>query len=630
MTGTLQANKWKPAAPTKTGAQKSLLGVRNTQAAQQASQPTQATAPPIAAPQKSLGRRIGYQIAHPVIQMVRDNHEAVDQFLRGAEDYKKMSRWERFKWTIQNPIARTMVAVQPERQNKKMIERETTQKIRDHIAQSVFADAGGYGENYQSSKYTPTDSVQTGTSGTQTNNTSGGEEEKSEALEITKEVAGTSADVVESMFGTTDDTIEKVDNAKKIVSAIRTKSMNPFKDEDESVGSSMSATERGLNGYSIASAGVGVALDVKDIVSGAMDTHEARKQGDTRGMVSGIGGVIGAGASLAGHAADMTKGIARVAGSTGVTSVAGTVSGGIGAAGAVIEGAMGAYQFGTAAKQKAQLHGLKKNNAFGEGTRMQHAIGQASDQASIDMIAGSTKVAGAVLQGAGAAASLSGVGAAPGIVCGAVGAGIDLAGKGITAHKTHQMRHKVVNQATDYEQRMTALKQAFAQSGMEVSEHACKVTVLRSMGVLSGKRDEAFLRETSERAKEIQKFINQKNLPTEQEANRKQIVSALGLRRRKDGTYSLEAIQKRLGVEEGNALEQADALAESANGNPFKEQAERHQKKKADKKAKAAQKAQAKKSQSTAKVQSALQKTDKELVKAAQKPKIASPKKKKT
>lgn len=467
---------------------------------------------------------------------VRKHRRAVDFLNNNRADYDNMSRWEKFKWSVKNPLAR-MSASGKKADTRARNTREAELQALVNRDKASYAGGANMGDAYfDHSTLNVADDGVSGLPGKHVDRAQS--VVGNEALSTVLGEASNYTGMVSSMNS---------DKAKALTTALA--------QGKAGVTQSQIDEAKALSGKTGMAGGIiGGFGGMFDGVSNAMTADIKRKQGDrvsaaTSGLRSaasfggGIGSFIGAAGITVPGLDIATGGLNMIADTTDLVSDG------------MIRGKM--------SKRMAALKGTG-NAVKDEDKTRYNTLNQARRMARTRQIKSGTSLAGNALKVTGGALSLGGITAPIGAVLSTVGTGVGLIGGLASKRAAKTVRKKTVNEELDLDKKIEALQAKYKTdnpNGKELSKREAKHVVLQSMGFESGKRKEAFQNITMNRASQLQRNAT---AGSEEEG----ILRDMHLHRTKDGKFSLQAVAERLGMESGDWRKQMEKTKRSRK-NPF-------------------------------------------------------------
>ncbi len=310
-------------------------------------------------------------------------------------------------------------------------------------------------------------------------------------------------------------------------------------------------------GFGVASGTISAVGSGLSLASNSLGAHAQRKKGDRAGTwghaLAGAGDAVGV-LSGVGKAATYGASIGSTA-APAVELFGNSIAPGLGIAAGALKTGSGAVKWASASstmeameKRKSGLEG--KDSLDRNDTRMMRTFDQAREAAKIrrmegraDTVAGVGGMIGSGMMFAGAAGmgipALVGAGIS-GVSAGGAGVYKAIQGKRMAG----KMRDGVLSQEMDVESKIDAFLQTQQAQEQGLSRNEAKRVVLKSMGVESGKRTDAFTRITYNRAKMLHDRSKGEG-PEADEA--RAVLKDMGLKRKK-GEYQMQGIVEKLGM----------------------------------------------------------------------------------
>ncbi len=463
------------------------------------------------------------------------HNRAVDEITNNYDDYKKMSKWDRFKWTIANPLARLDVGGGTQaRNNARNFEDAEAIRYRSNInIDPILFAPPSASDGTLAPDIAMTDKQKTA------NDVSG---------YLSK--GGTASSLLSTGLGTLGKGgFDIVQKGKE------------FSKKDYNIGGSASV-------FSALGSGLSAA-------SNAMNAKKNSDKGNrAEAAKSGLSAITDAG----NMAAQITRSAKFLSKSTNNAVFADTklvpgmdvVSGGMN----MVNGIIGlASSTSTRSKMSDRINNMlgnekdedkrkiNRSNLSAEDEEKLQTLEQAKEMAKINQIGSGFDIGSGALKAAGGAMKLGGVTALAGTAVGALGTGLGLA-KGLAVNsKKSDMRKDVVNKA------MPTLENEITQycesKGLDPeapeNRSTAKHIILKSLGYKSGKRKEVFQNITMKRAYDLKSRAEEGDGKNESA----DIIKDLGIHADKNGKYSLQGISEKLGMESDKSWE--DQMNETKN-----------------------------------------------------------------
>ena len=471
----------------------------------------------------------------------RNNQEAVDVFNNNEEDYRKMSGWERFKFSLRNPIARATA-----RWRKKGTQERNLRRTKIAAAAAIW-------QRYNKKRIEDSDV-------------------NFDALQEIPE-GEASQDP-----GSTQDDLNPLHNSATVAKAGKSVEPNiPLVLGDEKVqsipglkgdASGLSKTHRVLGAIG---AGLGGIAGMLDFVENAGKANNAAKVGDTNTAATAGLNSIGTAASttsdvlsLAAYAGGLANpGIgAAIPGLTIASGAVNTIAGITQTAGA------GVTRKNMTASIKELDEREKEGGLSEDQKRMRKAFKQAHGVAKADQAEGIMKTVAGGLQTAGGAMMTTGAGLIPGTAAVIGAALLDFAGGKVGKSKRASVGNQSLEEETDFTKQREIVKRRF--KNLHLSDREAEDLVLHSMGVHSGDKKEAVQRMTMNRAFSLTKAAN-----NEQDENHE--IALKGLRgmglKKVNGKFSLQGVAEKLGFNRDESWrdQMKNTRNQGAFNNPFRE-----------------------------------------------------------
>lgn len=475
-------------------------------------------------------------------RMAKKHRQAVDQFNEHEEDYRQMSGFQRFWWSLKNPLARLRASSKKDDSDRRAGRTDAYQAAEADLRMDhpVVPDA----------EYTdPQGAIQ--------QNKQGGPAWTQKGWVKLSALAGP--------LGSAAMDKKTVSAEGGLRSALTGTLPSAVTDKDRIIGGSS-----GL--LTTVTSGIGAAANI------ANASADAKKGKVSDSVSSGFNAAANVLTGLGGAAKMAAYGI----GSAGaISAVTGGIIPGLGIISGGAQAISGGIRTDAARRHR---HNLKKdianldqhnelirhvNDPDSEETQaaiqknvtLAKAAKQARSMDQTRLVEGSMDMITGGLLTVGSGATL--LGAAPiGLIAKltAFGAGI---GKGIVSKKmTKHKKKNVVEEELGLKEKMASLK----RSGAAKSDSEAKHLALRAMGFASGKRKEAFANITMQRAATLHKAA------AEGDNNAQQIIKHMGVHQT-GGTYSLQAIAEKMGMSSASSWQdQLKAVTPEDGGrtsNPF-------------------------------------------------------------
>lgn len=460
--------------------------------------------------------KVGSAIAAPVQSMKRKHERAADQLNNSREDFKTMSRWDRFKWAAENPLAYTFAS--------KEKEGTVTRNARNaELQQRVEA-------------------------GRQTSKPTAAQEEYQRQLEQYRKPQS------EELSEDIDEAWGYESKAAEGVGKLAEQAGDYGEAASESMGGTMSLITGGKEVYD--------------------RIKEARAAGASGNRTKQITKGMDAGQSLLTTLANGAEASLNVAskfqGLSGLSGVAEQFAPGVDVLSGGVKAGKGVVNMVDSTKTRMnmskQLEELQASRGDVSGETGQ-IMRQIRSQSKIDQTGAGFDIATGSLQAAGGILNLSGVGAAAATALKGTAQAGDFVKGQVTKKMGKNMRHQVLNEAFDLDGKIEALKTQYP----DLSDREAKHVALQQMGFSTGKRKEAFQHLTMGRAAGL---TGSATTETPEGVRSRRIIEGTGLRKGKNGQYDLQSVSEKLGMDkEKSWQEQMQEVAESRTANPFAEKA---------------------------------------------------------
>ncbi len=532
----------------------------------------QASAPVMSAPAGAVQYRTWNPFKKAYKKTIGAHYKALDQFNNYNEDYKKMSRAQRFKWTIQNPLARLHALGGWTKKDSA----DRKKKLDDEMADA----------NKLSGKWGDLGDADPGGEGAGEYDQSGVEE----GIEATK-------DVLEDLHAPSDTVVGHGSNALGLAdAAMQLDSIKGTGDftgaETKGIADISKGAKSGMIAANAVSGAVSFGGDTLSAVGNTLDAVKDFKQGNIGGGIYDSTMAAADMISMGGDIGSALSGAIPVAGTvaSGMSGVANTMrtAANTGAAIGNTHTQYKLYKRGKKyAEDVAKLEQKKAGGSLSDEEKYQLSRARAVKQGQrAARIRKNENIVGAVSSGIRAVGDFTGmgldiaggglapVGAVANLAGNGLGAATDFIGGKITKEQKRAMRKDVVNQEIGLDDKIAALRSGdaalYKQLGitdpaekekyMKMSKSKAKRVILKSMGFETGKRKEAFNQITQRRAKMLTDRANAAS-GNEEEIG---IMKDMHLHR-VGGKYQASAVAEKLGLEELDEV------------NPFAQKAEEHQ-----------------------------------------------------
>lgn len=518
----------------------------------------------------NAGRKIwgGLKKLGPGIKnyFVKAHRSAVDDYNHFEDDYKKMSRWGRFKWAAANPLA----WIRGGKADSKIdtLQRDMEKSRLDRIARrvaSVFGKSEDTSESLESllgmkEEKPASKKILSGEEGP------GSEEllpEGDSSEEVGPEGTGPEGTGLESLLkdpGLDPSLSTAGQTAKGIAGGLSTPLL---------IASSALPVLTGIKEHRSFEVMAGASA-LADTINSGIQTKEMVKQGDAYEAGSKAFDTAYA-ASFIGNAVANYRKIGLGSTSAAGSHIAGKVLPGIGIATGAMAMGSGITRIVGAKKQKKNIadiiEKLEQNKKTGsEKLRAKYmkTLHQIRDFTDIEKNKGIINTTSGALRTLGNAMLLSGIGAPIGVGLAKVAPVVGLIGGFAMKKQTSDAKKKAVDEEMGLEEKVSALRKWMPGLNREKA----KYVVFKSMGITSGTRSEAFLRMTMKRTKRLKEAADKGDLVAES------IVRGMNLARTDQG-YNEQAIARKLGMGDEPWQQQvAEAIKKKEydpSYNPFRE-----------------------------------------------------------
>lgn len=469
-----------------------------------------------------------------------DSHvQAVDQLNNYRKDYNNMSRWERFKWTMKNPLARMFAHSEQKNTDRRNLEEQL-------VSEELASNSISAGSN-DAKPFEAADVFGSQDSGA---NASGALSKASDAagkLDGVGKLAGIGAIPV-GLGGST--------------------GMNA-KEKGVTLGTSDYAFEGAASGISVAS-------DLMGLANNTVQTCRQIDNGnDAEAAKSGLSTAANL-SDLLGHGMRFASNVAGKADKVGLADT--QIMPGVDVASGVLNAAKGIVGY-KSADSTEQAMDERLRSGMEQDSPMFRASMMARSKAHIDKVQGGFDITSGALRASGGALKLGGVTSLVGTAVSGIGSGVGFVGGCVTDEMKSEMRTGVVNDELELDKMASEYSKAHG-----CDEYTAKRVILRSMGYQSGRRKEVFNNIALNRAA----ALKQKADSGDEDAVK--FMGELGLKPNvyeKDGKqylgYSLQGIAEKLGMESNATWEKQLSDSRSrrkiSRDNPFQQLAQAAKKK---------------------------------------------------
>lgn len=501
----------------------------------------------------------------PIISsLIRSHHRALDELNDHYDDYKKLSTWERFKWSVKNPLARIRHHL-------------PNVRIRGLTLNQLFGvDGGKSGTRARNERKHTADELVEQTFGANlqdatlkskdvNGNAVSAFHNYQNEIDYDKHPAGAEGNTRETnTFSTTANDVGTYLGLGSLVggglapnvtevarnASNPNASLDPLKKLLKLSAASKPSTLQKISG--VAGATLGTASSAIQLASNISAAHQARKDGNTAGTWQKSLDAIG---NIGEMGAGILTGIGQFAPAIGADAIPGLniATGSVKAISSTIKAfssgsrqkdleALSKKHFGKGNTTNGNLSSVLSNDEIKQMLGMSSRINKLNkDKGIISGVAGGLKATGGAL-------ALSGVGTLVGASVGGLGAGLDFIGGKVVDYYKKEARTDMVNEELGLDAKikliMEANKAKGAQGNPNLTERDVKHAILRRMGFKSGKRKEAFQQITLSRATKLHQAASNG------EAWAIDMLRAMGLKNTgKD--LSIQAIVEQLGFDEG-------------------------------------------------------------------------------
>ena len=314
------------------------------------------------------------------------------------------------------------------------------------------------------------------------------------------------------------------------------------------------------------SGGLTAGAGVLSLISNSMGVHDARKKGNhyeafQKGMgIIGDMGTIGGGVwQLLG--ANMGPAMTGLAGRIGIPGT-GILTGAAKAASGISRWREGVKtkhsmeELQEQMKMERKKKGLDLTDLTGNSLagKRYKTMSQAMKMADITRNEGIYDTTGGILNAGGSVMKLTGLASLWGTLVSGLGSGLGLV-KFLHSRKSRKdLRTSTVNEELGLDNKINKIMSDAKEHGDKISRKDAKHMALQSMGFATGKRKEAFMRITMNRAYALQTAAQRalgKNDATVEDQQALKIVEGMQLHP-VDGKFNLQGIAEKLGVEAGS------------------------------------------------------------------------------
>ena len=543
----------------------------------------------MAKPFKALLGVVGGAVSGKVQSIKRKHQRAVDQLNNGRDDYDAMSRWERFKWSAKNPLARMMASHYVGDTRERNAHERGIERMSAGLKATTHYDIGDAAYDPSTDPY-----YQIGGKG-KPGLTSISQEEMDMAGmdESLGETGGIVKDAFDKVslgssllapgagfFARSAAGIKKseqaVANAEKYLEGVQTGKIEVPESEkldaEKVAGDKLSAAKSALpltgaeRGFGVTSGAFGAISSGASAISNSMGMASSIGKGNASEAATLGLSTLGNLASMGGNIAKLS---AYASGSLGaVSTVTGQVIPGINVGVGGLQMLGGGVRLGSATAANIKMKNrMAKMREAGPMTRdqerMYRTLHQAKRMAAVRQVEGGMDMVSGALNVTGSGLTLGGVTAPVGAIVSGAGTAVGVA-KGLVSDKMKKARRTDV---VEEELGLSPKIQELVGKGIKLKD--AKHAVLKSMGFASGKRKEAFQHITMRRATDLHKRANSGSDPEAAKT-----VSDLGLYKF-GGKYSLQGIAEMLGMDSTSSWQsQMAETAHSRDRNPFAAHAE--------------------------------------------------------
>lgn len=470
---------------------------------------------------KAGGNFVVDKVAGGLSALKRNNDRAVDQLNNHRADYDQMSGWDKFMWSVKNPLARLTAEHRKEGTKSRNARNAQIESLAGDYRQGLTGDmrTAAFQRSQESGSHP-------------------GEAEES-SLSTVSSLLGTASSGTGALGGDLEEHYKALHG-----------------DPNASL---MSGREQGFGAAGSIFEGM---QGITDTVESGTQAYKRLKMGDRAGAVSTSLKTMGKAASVGKSALTAAQYIAPVA-----TEVLGNVTPGIDiaingldtAAEGVQSVASGIRMKKMGDRSKAYEERVKKGEKLGaRDEKMRRIARQGKGAAKADVTQHTTAAIGSGLKTAGGISTVAGAPPLIGTALSAVGSGVSAIGGMVADSQRSDVRNQVVEEELELNKRMERIKRKHPH----LSEREVKHVALKGLGFSSGRRTEAAQHFTIDRAD----FLAQNAASGDSEAQG--MLSDMGVRKTKAG-YNRELIGERLGMIGSGTLEQQKQVTIDSRRNPF-------------------------------------------------------------
>lgn len=470
---------------------------------------------------KAGGNFVVDKVAGGLSALKRGNDRAVDQLNNHREDYDQMSGWDKFMWSVKNPLARLTAEHRKEGTKSRNARNAQIESLAGDYRQGLTGDmrTAAFQRSQESGSHP-------------------GEAEES-SLSTVSSLLGTASSGAGALGGDLEEHYKALHG-----------------DPNASL---MSGREQGFGAAGSIFEGM---QGITDTVESGTEAYKRLKMGDRAGAASTSLKTLGKAASVGKSALTAAQYIAPVA-----TEVLGNVTPGIDigingldtAAEGIQAVASGIRMKKMGDRSKAYEERVKKGEKLGaRDEKMRRIARQGKGAAKADVTQHTTAAIGSGLKTAGGISTIAGAPPLIGTALSAVGSGVSAIGGMVADSQRSDVRSQVVEEELELTKRMERIKKKHPN----LSEREVKHVALKGLGFSSGRRTEAAQHFTIDRAD----FLAQNATSGDSEAEG--MLSDMGVRKTKAG-YNRELIGERLGMIGSGTLEQQKQVTIDSRRNPF-------------------------------------------------------------
>ena len=488
--------------------------------------------------------------------IVKSHREAVDDYNHYTDDYKKQGAWDRFTWALSNPIAWFRAGVGKNTTELDTIERDIEKAKLNRIAENI-STVMGKSEDTDLSLEDLLEENKGKPGSSEGKNSKESIDLGKELEDLSKKDSSGEGPEHDPEFSDTGETFKGVAEGASLASTI-THGLQAI----ASVSKAGIKTQAGLGPLaraplSVLAAGGNIAKAV-----------EAGKREDKYGAWDEG---FNAAENLSFAANYALTGASWIKRANGANVVANNLKykaiPAVGILTGAIQTGRGITSLVGYNKQKknignliTKINGLSKDQSIDQKKRANYLkiLNQINNFSGVKKTKGGFDIASGALNTLGNILKTSVIGAPLGVGIETLGLGVS-AVKGLVAGYQHgETKKKTIDEEMGLEEKVSAVRQWMP--GLD--KEKAKYVVLKSMGIDSGTKKEAFLRMTMKRAMLLKMMADKGSVLPEK------TVQAMNLKKTKDHGYSLQAIAMGMGME-GEPWQKQ--VREAIKKNPFLE-----------------------------------------------------------